>query len=200
MGHVPSGWPRRTIVRCPSGRIGRAHRCARPSSEPDLPVSAHPAQASPGGCLAGCSAVPLLVWQWTCMRRGSAVSGVPWSHMTSIVLRVVAAAERPRRERRPRLSAMMLALRMRQSALRPAPALPHKWRPAESRESSGPRPTRPREHRRARNPWRSVALAPSAAAAYFRARAEVPSIAASMRHPRRPACLSAPGALVTAGG
>jgi hypothetical protein len=29
-----------------SGRVGRAHCCARPPSEPDVPVSEHPAQAS----------------------------------------------------------------------------------------------------------------------------------------------------------
>ena len=28
-------------------RVGRAHCCARPPSEPDVHVSAHPAQASP---------------------------------------------------------------------------------------------------------------------------------------------------------
>ena len=46
---------------------------------------------STSGRLAGCSAVPLLVWQWMCMRRGSAVSVAPWSLMTLIVLRVVAS-------------------------------------------------------------------------------------------------------------
>ena len=34
-------------------RVGRAHCCARPPSEPDVHVSAHPAQASPKGCPAG---------------------------------------------------------------------------------------------------------------------------------------------------
>jgi hypothetical protein len=32
---------------CPDWRVGRAHCCARPPSEPDVHVSAHPAQASP---------------------------------------------------------------------------------------------------------------------------------------------------------
>src|ERR1035438_6145175 len=38
------------------GRVGRAHCCARPPSEPDVHVSMHPAQASPMGSLAGRSA------------------------------------------------------------------------------------------------------------------------------------------------
>ena len=40
------------------------------------------------------------------------------------------APSRPRRERRPRSSAVMLALRMRESASRSARALPHSWKPA----------------------------------------------------------------------
>lgn len=37
-------------------RVGRAHCCARPPSDPDVRVSAHPAQASRGGGGAGRSA------------------------------------------------------------------------------------------------------------------------------------------------
>jgi len=44
-----------------SGRVGRAHCCARPPSEPDVHVSVHPAQASPEGSLTGRSAGLLLV-------------------------------------------------------------------------------------------------------------------------------------------
>ena len=42
----------------------------------------------------------------------------------------VSGARRPRRERRPRSSAVMLALRTRESASRAARALPHSWKPA----------------------------------------------------------------------
>ena len=44
-----------------SGRVGRAHCCARPPPEPDVHVSIHPAQASPVGSLAGRSAGLLLL-------------------------------------------------------------------------------------------------------------------------------------------
>ena len=43
------------------GRVGRAHCCARPPSEPDVHISMHPAQASPWGWLAGRSAGLLLL-------------------------------------------------------------------------------------------------------------------------------------------
>src|SRR5665811_2164118 len=51
------------------GRVGRAHCCARPPSEPDLRLSPHPAQASTEGPLAGRSAVPVPSptcrrWHW----------------------------------------------------------------------------------------------------------------------------------------
>ena len=55
--------------------------------EPDVPVSEHPAQASPVGWRAGRSAGPLPLWQWWCVRRGSTLSDVPWcTHVTMIVL------------------------------------------------------------------------------------------------------------------
>ena len=49
----------------PYGRVGRAHCCARPPSEPDGHVSMHPAQASPVDSLAGRSA-GLLVLRGYC--------------------------------------------------------------------------------------------------------------------------------------
>ena len=72
-----------------SGRPGALRR--RAPLGPDLPVSRHPARASPDGVWTGRSAGPRPWWQLRCMRRGSASSGVPWSHTTSIVLRVVAS-------------------------------------------------------------------------------------------------------------
>jgi len=64
-------------------RIGPARWGAGPSSEPDVPVSRHPAQASLGGWRGW--------WQWRCMRRGAAASELAVSQTTSIVLRVVAS-------------------------------------------------------------------------------------------------------------
>ena len=72
------------------GRVRRAFRqvgpasCdAGPPSEPDVPVSRHPARAGLGGWR---------VWlQWRWMRRGAALSGWVVSQTTSIVLPVVAS-------------------------------------------------------------------------------------------------------------
>src|ERR1019366_6912548 len=76
------------------GRVGRAHCCARPPSEPCERVSPHTAQASPGGSWAGRSAGPLpwfSVWQWACIRRGLGSSDVPFfrSAVLMIALRLV---------------------------------------------------------------------------------------------------------------
>ena len=46
-----------------ASRVGRARCCARPASDPDVPVSRHPAQASPVGLLAGRSA------GWLCWKQ-----------------------------------------------------------------------------------------------------------------------------------
>src|SRR5450755_284992 len=62
------------------GRVGRAHYCARPPSEPCERVSPHTAQASPEGSWAGTSAGSLpsfSAWQWACIRRGLGSSDVP---------------------------------------------------------------------------------------------------------------------------
>src|SRR5450755_1025753 len=62
------------------GRVGRAHCCARPPSEPCERVSPHTAQASPKGSWAGRSAGPLpsfSAWQWAWIRRGLGSSDVP---------------------------------------------------------------------------------------------------------------------------
>jgi hypothetical protein len=84
IGSPPSGRNREglsTVAAPAGGRVGRAHCCARPPSEPDVHVSAHPAQASPEGSRADRSAGPLPSvsrgWQWACMRRGCVSSDVP---------------------------------------------------------------------------------------------------------------------------
>jgi len=71
------------------GRVGRAHCCARPPSEPCERVSPHTAQASPEGSWAGRSAGPLpsfSTWQWACIRRGLGSSDVP--SFRSVVLMI----------------------------------------------------------------------------------------------------------------
>jgi hypothetical protein len=59
----------------------------------DVPVFRHPPQASPDGVWVGRSA-GLLLWQWACVRRGSA-SDVLWSQVTPSVLRVVVSHRSP---------------------------------------------------------------------------------------------------------
>ena len=69
---MPASGTRESPAGSPSWRLipsGRPAPCdAGPPSEPDAPVSEHPAQASPGGWR--------VVLQWRWMRRGAAVSGV----------------------------------------------------------------------------------------------------------------------------
>src|ERR1035437_4459706 len=87
------------MERAPLGRVGRAHCCARPPSEPCERVSPHTPQASAAGSYANRSAgsLPLVAlrrrWQWACMRRGLVSSDVPSSHMATVmvVLRVTAS-------------------------------------------------------------------------------------------------------------
>jgi hypothetical protein len=64
----------RRSARSRNRRVGPAPCDAGPPSEPDVPVSEHPAQASPVGSLAGRSAGSLRWWQRVCVRRCSASS------------------------------------------------------------------------------------------------------------------------------